>query len=321
MVQIGYTALCEQAAPKQLVHDIAAAERAGFDFAAISDHYFPWLERQGHAPYAWSVLGAAAQATERVDLMTLVTCPTFRYHPAVVAQKAATVALLSDGRFALNLGAGENLSEHIVGMGWPPVDVRHERLIEAVEIIRELWEGGYVTYHGEHFDVESAKVYDLPERLPPIGVAVSGPESCEIAGENADVMVAVQPEPSFVEMFERSGGTGKPTYGQLAVSYDTDVDRARARAWEEWRWAAAGWKVMAELPAPVNFEAYAQFVTEDDIAQVVTCGPDVETHVAGVRRYLDAGFTHVALVQVGGDRQKDFVDWAERELLPALRQL
>ena len=142
MTLIGYTMMCEQAGPKQLVRDVALAEEAGFDFAVISDHYFPWLDSQGHSPYAWSVLGAAAQATDHIPLMTYVTCPIRRYHPAVVAQKAATMQLLSDGRFTLGLGAGENLNEHIIGGEWPIAGVRHEMLEEAVEIIRALWEGG-----------------------------------------------------------------------------------------------------------------------------------------------------------------------------------
>src|ERR1700757_3210964 len=163
MTMIGYTMMCEQAGPKQLVRDVALAEEAGFDFAVISDHFFPWLQAQGHSPYAWSVLGAAAQATERIPLMTYVTCPIRRYHPAVVAQKAATMQLLSDGRFTLGLGAGENLNEHIIGGRWPMAAVRHEMLEEAVEIIRALWSGDAVTLRGRHFEVESAKVWDLPE--------------------------------------------------------------------------------------------------------------------------------------------------------------
>jgi G6PDH family F420-dependent oxidoreductase len=181
MTQIGYTMMCEQAGPKQLVRDVALAEEAGFDFAVISDHYFPWLDSQRHSPYAWSVLGAAAHATDHIPLMTYVTYPIRRDHPAVVAQKAATVQLLSDGRFTVGLGAGENLNEHIVGGQWPIVGVRHEMLEEAVEIIRALWAGGTVTYRGRHFDVESAKVWDLPDTAPPIGIAASGRESCRPA--------------------------------------------------------------------------------------------------------------------------------------------
>jgi G6PDH family F420-dependent oxidoreductase len=172
-VKIGYTLMGEQRGPRDLVDDAVLAEEAGFDFLVASDHFSPWLEVQGHAPYTWSVLGAVAQATSRIPFMTYVTCPIVRYHPAVVAQKAATVSLLSDGRFSLGLGAGENLNEHVVGAGWPPVDVRHQMLDEAVEIIRALWDGGYVNHRGRHYTVESAKLYDVPDVLPPIGIAGS----------------------------------------------------------------------------------------------------------------------------------------------------
>ena len=235
MTLIGYTMMCEQTRPKQLVRDVTLAEEAGFDFAVISDHYFPWLDSQGHSPYAWSVLGAAAQATDHIPLMTYVTCPIRRYHPAVVAQKAATMQLLSDGRFTLGLGAGENLNEHIIGGCWPIVGVRHEMLEEAVEIIRALWAGGAVTYRGKHFDVESAKVWDLPDVPPPIGIAVSGPASCHLAGRHADVMVAVEPRPELGHMFDDAGGAGKPRVGQIALSYDRDPQLARRRAMDQFR--------------------------------------------------------------------------------------
>src|ERR1700712_1206153 len=188
MTRFGYTLMCEQAGPRELVRDAARAEQAGFDFEVISDHFFPWLDAQGHAPNAWATLGAVAHVTERVELMTYVTCPTVRYPPAIVAQQAATVGLLSDGRFTLGLGAGENLNEHVVGGGWPAIGVRHEMLEEAVEIISALWSGAPVTYRGAHLDVESAKIWDLPDSAPPIGIAVSGARSCNLAGEYADVM-------------------------------------------------------------------------------------------------------------------------------------
>jgi G6PDH family F420-dependent oxidoreductase len=321
MVEFGYTMMCEQAGPRQLVRDAQWSEDAGFDFTVISDHYFPWLDAQGHSPYAWAVLGAVAQATSRIPLMTYVTCPIKRYHPVVVAQKAATVALLSNGRFTLGLGSGENLNEHVVGGGWPPVNVRHEMLVEAVEIIRELWNGTYLRYDGQYFEADSAKLWDLPETSPPIGIAVSGPASCQIAGEHADVMIAVEPRPELGQMFDEHGGAGKPRIGQLAVSYDSDLDVAKRRAHEQFRWFAGGWKVMAELPAPAAFEAASRYVRPDDVAQQVPCGPDVETHVQAVQKFIDAGYTHVALVQVGGDRQEDFIRWAAKELLPALRSL
>jgi G6PDH family F420-dependent oxidoreductase len=194
LTKFGYTMMCEQTGPKELVTDVQAAEAAGFDFAVISDHYFPWLDSMGHSPYAWSVFGAAAYATERIDLMTYVTCPIERDHLAVVAQKAATIATMSDGRFTLGLGAGENLNEHVTGAGWPPVNTRHKMLLEALDIIKELFSGEYVNYRREFFEVDSAKLWDLPDRLPPLGVAVSGGESCRLAAEYADVMIAVEPE-------------------------------------------------------------------------------------------------------------------------------
>jgi len=321
MTEFGYTMMCEQAGPRQLVRDVSAAEGAGFDFAVISDHYFPWLAEQGHSPYAWSVLGAAAQATSRVPLMTYVTCPLLRYHPAVVAQKAATVQLLSEGRFTLGLGSGENLNEHVVGLGWPPADVRQEMLVEAVEIIRALWAGGYVNFRGEHYEVQSARVWDLPQPVPPIGIAVSGRQSCRIAGEHADAVIAVEPEAELLRMFDEYGGSGKPRIGQIPVSYDADRETAVRRAHEQFRWFGAGWKVNAELPGPSAFAAASQFVRPEDVAAQIPCGPDLDEHVEKVRAYVEAGYTHVALVQVGGDAQEDFIRWADKELLPALRAL
>lgn len=321
MVQIGYTMMCEQTGPRELVRDVRQAEEAGFDFSVISDHYFPWLDAQGHAPYAWSVLGAAAQATERIPLMTYVTCPHTRYHPALVAQKAATMQILSEGRFRLGLGAGENLNEHVVGGGWPPVDVRHEKLVESVEIIKSLFDGGYVTFHGEHFDVESAKLWDLPDVRVPIGIAVSGQQSCTLAGEHADLMISTEPKPELPAMFDAAGGTGKSRVGQMAVCYDTDRDKAVQRAHEQFRWFGLGWKVNAELPGTAGFEAASQFVTPDQVAESIPCGPDVAEHVEKIKPFVEAGFTEVALVQIGGDSQPEFISWAERELLPALREL
>lgn len=320
MVEVGYTMMCEQAGPRQLVDDVVAAESAGFDFAVISDHYFPWLDEQGHSPYAWSVLGAAAWATSTIPLMTYVTCPTFRYHPAVVAQKAATMQLLSEGRFTLGLGAGENLNEHIVGGGWPAVDVRHAMLREAVGIIRRLWAGGYVSYEGEHFEVRSAKLWDLPATLPDLGIAVSGSQSTALAGELADLMIAVEPKAELGRSFDAAGGSGKPRVGQIGVSFDRDRSAAVVRAKEQFRWFAGGWKVNSELPGPSSFAAASQFVDDDDIEQQIPCGDDVDRVMEAVKEFTDAGFTHVALVQIGGDRQRPFIDWAQKELLPALRR-
>ncbi len=316
--------MCEQSPPDQLVRDVQAAEKAGFDFSVTSDHYQPWLSEQGHSGYAWSILGAAAQATERIGLMTYVTCPILRYHPAIVAQKAATIQILSGGRFRLGLGAGENLNEHVVGRGWPAVGLRHEMLSEAVDVISGLFDGdadGRLNYRGRHFDVEQAKLWDLPEQRVPIGLAVSGPSSCRLAGEKADLMIAVEPKAELGQMFDAAGGDGKPRVGQIALAYDTDREAAINRAHEQFRWFGLGWSVNADLPNPESFDAATQFVAREQVAEQLGCGPDVDEHVEKIKAFADAGFDEVALVQIGADQQGDFIEWAQRELLPALRAL
>ncbi|MDT4986455.1 MAG: hypothetical protein QOI74_549 [Micromonosporaceae bacterium] len=320
MATFGYTLMGEQTGPTQLVDDAVRAEQAGFDFAVSSDHYYPWLAEQGHSPYAWSVLGAVAYATSRIGLMSFVTCPIRRYHPAVVAQKAATVALMSDGRFTLGLGAGENLNEHVVG-AWPHVTQRHRMLVEALDIIRPLLDGETVRHSGDHFEVPAAKLWDRPDDGVPIALAVSGPSSCELAGEHADAVIATEPKPELFELFDRAGGAGKPRYGQVPVCYGPDEAQCRKVAHEQFRWSGLGWPVNAELPDHTSFAGASASVTEDDVAKAITCGPDLDSHVQAVRTYLDAGFTHVALVQVGAEGQRAFLDFADRVLLPALRRL
>ncbi|MBA2697781.1 MAG: LLM class F420-dependent oxidoreductase [Nocardioidaceae bacterium] len=317
--RFGYTLMTEQSGPKQLVEYAGVAERAGFDFEVMSDHYFPWLDEQGHAAYAWSMLGAVSQVTERVELMTYVTCPIMRYHPAVVAQKAATVAVLSDGRFTLGLGAGENLNEHVVGAGWPPVNVRHEMLREAIQIISSLFDGGYVNFAGDHYRVDSAKLWDLPEQRVPIAVAVSGAQSISEFAPLVDHLVAVEPERELLEQWDAAVGGPSRKIGQLPVSWDPDRDIAVTRAHEQFRWFGGGWKVNAELPGTAGFAGASQFVRPDDVADSIPCGPDVDAIVESVRPFVEAGFTDVALVQVGDEGQCDFLSLAEKELLPALR--
>ena len=322
MARFGYTMMCEQSRPDQLVRDLRLAEEAGFDFSVISDHYQPWLEEQGHSGYAWSILGAAAQATESIPLMTYVTSPIIRYHPAIVAQKAATMQILSGGRFRLGLGAGENLSEHVVGKGWPSVGTRHEMFAEAIDIISGLFDSdGSYNYRGRYFDVESAQLWDKPDKRVPIGIAVSGPESCKLAGRKGDIMVSTEPRPELGEMFDAAGGAGKPRVGQIAVCYDTDRDAAVKRAHEQFRWFGLGWKVNADLPGPSSFESATAYVRPEDVGQQLPCGPDVEEHVNKIKPFLDAGFDEVALVQIGADHQEEFTSWAEKELLSALRSL
>lgn len=320
MTSFGYTMMCEQSRPDRLVRDVRAAEEAGFDFSVTSDHYQPWLEEQGHSGYAWAILGAAAQATERIPLMTYVTCPTLRYHPAVVAQKAATLQILSGGRFRLGLGAGENLNEHVVGQRWPMVQERHERLEEALAVIRMLFDGGSVSFQGKHFEVPSARLWDLPDTRVPIGLAVSGPSSCELAGQQADLMIGTEPKPELGQLFDAAGGAGKPRVGQVALCYDTDRDAAVERAHRQFRWFGMGWKVNADLPNPDAFDAASAFVTPEQVAEQISCGPDLEEHMEKITAFVDAGYTEVALVQIG-EEQQPFLTWAEKELLPALRAL
>ncbi|QNN52687.1 LLM class F420-dependent oxidoreductase [Nocardioides mesophilus] len=320
MTRYGYTLMTEQSGPRELVRYAAAAERAGFDFEVSSDHYFPWLDAQGHAGYAWSTLGAVSQVTERVELMTYVTCPIMRYHPAVVAQKAATLGVLSEGRFMLGLGAGENLNEHVIGEGWPPVNARHEMLEEAVHIIRDLLGGGYVNFVGDHFRVDSAKVWDLPDHPVEIGVAVSGKQSVETFGPLADHLIAVEPDASLVERWDDAHPGPSRKIGQIPVCWGPDKDEAIRTAHEQFRWFAGGWKVNAELPGTAGFAAATQFVTPDDVAENIPCGPDLDAIVAAVSEFAAAGFTDVALVQIGDAGQEDFLSIAEKELLPALRE-
>ncbi|MCA0144626.1 TIGR03557 family F420-dependent LLM class oxidoreductase [Blastococcus sp. LR1] len=320
-MQLGYTMMTEQAGPRELVGHVVRAEEVGFDFAVSSDHYFPWLDEMGHSPNAWVTLGAVAQATSRIPLMTYVTCPTFRYHPAVVAQQAATLQILSEGRFTLGLGSGENLNEHVVGQGWPPADVRQEMFMEAIQIIRELFDGdGYTNFRGQHFDVESAKLWDLPEKRVPIGVASGGKQASRIAGELADVLIATEPKPELVEAFDAAGGAGKPRVAQMPISFGTDKAAAVNRAHSLFRWFGFGWKVNSELPGPIAFDAAAQFVREEDVEGSIPCGDDVGAVIEGAKEFAEAGFTHLALVQIGGDQQEPYLEWTRNELLPAWRE-
>jgi G6PDH family F420-dependent oxidoreductase len=312
MTNFGFSLMCELHDPRSLVEQAQRAEQAGFDFVTISDHFHPWLYSHGHSPFAWSVLGGVAATTERIRMISLVTCPIIRYHPAIVAQMAATTGTMSGGRFELGLGAGENLNEHIVGEGWPPASTRHEMLAEAVDVIRELWDGGYVTHHGEHFDVEDAKLYTLPDEPVPLYIAVSGSASVELALDRADGMVGIDPVSELTEQFE-----GKPRIGQLAFSVTDDKDEGLRLAHERFRFSAQGWKVMAELPNPINFEAATEPVRPEDLADDVPHGPDPQPYLDAIGQWTDAGYDHLAFVQVGPDQERFFRFW-EEELRPQL---
>lgn len=315
MVQIGYTLSSEEHPPRKLVEFARMAEEAGFSFASISDHFHPWVDRQGQSPFVWSVLGGIAQATERLELMTGVTCPTIRIHPAIIAQAAATVAAMMPGRFSLGVGTGENLNEHILGDRWPAYDVRAEMLEEAIDVIRLLWDGGEQSFYGQYYTVENARIYTLPEQLPPILVAGAGPSSAELAGRLGDGFVSTAPQKEVVTEFQESGGSGKPVYGQVHVCYSENEAKARKLAYEIWPTAAVKGELGQELPTPAHFEQAAQMVTEEDVAKAVICGADVQRHLDAIQEYIDAGFDHVYIHQIGPD-QAGFIEFYKKNILP-----
>jgi G6PDH family F420-dependent oxidoreductase len=324
MTRFGYTLMTEQSGPKELVRYAVSAERAGFDFEVSSDHYFPWLASQGHAPYAWSVLGAVAHATERVELFTYVTCPTMRYHPAVVAQKAATLQILADGRFTLGLGSGENLNEHVVGGRWPTVSRRQQMLKEAIQIIRELFTGELIDWKGEYFEVDSARIWDVPETPVAIATAVSGERSVDMFAPISDHLIAVEPNKGLVDAWHGARqATGLPgnvrVVGQIPICWDPDRDAAMRRAHDQFRWFGGGWAVNSDLPTTAAFDGATQFVRPEDVGESIPCGPDLDAIVDAVSKYWEAGFTDIALVQIGDEGQDLFLKEAAGSLLEKLR--
>jgi G6PDH family F420-dependent oxidoreductase len=317
MTEIGYALSSEEHPPQDLVRFAAQAEEAGFPFALISDHYHPWTDKQGQSAFVWGVLGAIAEATERLRVGTGVTCPTTRTHPAIIAQAAATAASLMPGRFFLGVGSGENLNEHILGDAWPPTDVRQSMLEEAVAVIRELWQGDVVNHEGDHYVVQNARIYSRPEEEPPIMVAAGGAKSAELAGRIGDGLISVAPQAETVEQFRAAGGQVKPTYGQMHVCYAVDEQEARRTAHEYWPNAAIPGELGQELPMPAHFEQAAKLVREEDVAELVACGPDPERHLDNIRKYADAGFEHVYVHQIGPD-QEGFFRFYRDEVLPKL---
>lgn len=316
-MEIGYKLSSEEQGPLALVENAARAEEAGFSFALISDHYHPWIDRQGQSPFVWSVIGATARATSALRLGTAVTWPSVRIHPAVIAQAAATSAAMMPGRFFLGVGTGENLNEHIVGERWPETEVRQARLAEAIQVIRLLFEGGVKSHHGQHFTVENARLYTLPEEPPPIMIAAGGPRSARIAAEHGDGLVGTDPDPALIKAFRSAGGKGKPCYGELTVCWARDEASARKTAHEVWPTAAMESSLAWELPLPAHFEAVATLVTEEAVAESVVCGPDAKAHLDAIRKYAEAGYDHVCVHQVGPD-QAGFFDFYAREVLPGL---
>lgn len=319
MVRIGYTLSSEEHAATDLVRNAQRAEAVGADFVSVSDHYHPWVDRQGHSPFVWAVLGGIASTTERIDVATGVTAPILRIHPAVIAQATATIATMLPGRFYFGVGTGEALNEHITGEHWPQVDVRLEMLDEAVHVIRELWEGGLYSHRGTHYTVENARIYEAPETKPPVIVSGAGEKSAELAGRIGDGYWGMSPDSGLVETFRKAGGDG-PCFAQVTCCWAKSEAEGRRTAFEIWPNSGINGQLAQELALPSYFEQAAEMLTEEQATEHTPCGPDPEPYVEAFRTYADAGFDHVYFHQIGPD-QDGFLTFFERELLPRLRSL
>lgn len=318
MTEFGYFLSSEEHSPQALVDQARRASDAGMEKVWISDHFHPWLDEQGESPFVWSVIGAIA-ATTPLAVTTAVTCPTMRIHPAIIAQAAATSAVMLDGRFELGVGSGEQLNEHILGTHWPRAAVRLAMLEEAVGLIRRLWEGDEISHGGEHYVVENARLYTLPDRPPPIHVSGFGPKATELAARIGDGYVNTGPASDLVERYRAAGGTGPASAG-LKICYGEDRDDCVRTAHRLWRTGGVPGELSQELRTPALFDQAASLVSPEAVAEHMPCGPDVDAIVDAVQEYVDAGFDRVYLTQVGPD-QAAFFDLYERELGPALSKL
>jgi G6PDH family F420-dependent oxidoreductase len=311
-MEIGYWLASEEQAPRDLVDNAKRAEDAGFGHLLISDHIHPWVDAQGHSPFVWSVIGSIAQATQRIRVGTAVTCPLIRIHPAIVAHAAATAQVLLNGRFFLGVGTGENLNEHVLGDRWPRADERLEMLDEAIDVIRALFGGSYETYRGKHYTVEQAKLYDAPTEPPPIVVAAKAEHAAKLAAAKGDGTMNTSPDAEIVKIFKNAGGSG-PIYGKVTGAFAPSEDEARRIAKERQPNAAMGGDLSTELPLPRDFEAVAELVREEDLEGSVVFGDDPARWRRKIEEFDRAGFTHVALHNVGED-QKGFVEFAKQFL-------
>jgi G6PDH family F420-dependent oxidoreductase len=307
-MRIGCFLSSEEFAPGDLVAQARRAEEAGFHALWISDHYHPWNDEQGHSALVWSTIGAISQVTQ-LPLTTAVTCPTVRIHPAIVAQAAATSSLLLEGRFGLGVGSGEALNEHILGDRWPEADVRLE---EAVEVMRALWQGGQHSHHGRHYTVENARIYDLPQQPPPVLVSGFGPKATKLAARIGDGYCTTSPDKDAIDLYRLEGGKG-PVQAGTKVCFMADEDEARATAHRLWPNEALPGELAQVLPTPAHFEQACELVTPDTL--VTPVGPDLETHVASLNQYLEAGVDELFVQQIGPDQDAFFDTWA-REVLP-----
>jgi len=316
-IQYGMTLSSEEHPPRRLLDTAVLAEEHGFDFVSISDHYHPWVDAQGHSPFVWSMLGAIAARTSRVDVGVGVTCPIMRIHPAVLAQATATCAQLLPDRFTWGVGTGEALNEHVLGDRWPPVDIRLERLEEAVDIVRQLWTGEQITHRGTHFTVENARLYDPPETAPPIVVSAFGPQAAEVAGRIGDGLWVSGASAETVQQWRDAGGSG-PVYAQLTLCWAENRDEAIKTAHRIWPNTGVPGQLSQDLPTPAHFEQASAIVTEEQIADSMSCGPDPEPVIGAIDEMIDAGIDHVYLHQIGPDQEGFCRFWSE-QLVPRLR--
>jgi G6PDH family F420-dependent oxidoreductase len=312
--ELGYALSSEEHGPDVLVDNAVRAEAVGFEHALVSDHYHPWVPTQGEAPFVWTTLGGIARETESIHVGTGVTAPIIRIHPANVAQATATTAAMFDGRFFFGVGTGEHLNEHVTGQRWPEFDVRMQMLEEAVALIRRLWTGENVSHHGEHYTVENAKLFTLPETPPEVCVSGTGPKSARKAGEFGDGLVSTAPVAEFVDGFHEEGDG--PRYGQATVCYAESKEEAIETALEYWPNSAIPGEVSWELPTPKHFEAAAEDVGAEDVQENIVCGPDPDDHLDQLQEFVDAGFDHVYVHQVGPN-QEEFFEFYESEILPS----
>lgn len=319
-MEVGYWLSSEEHQPNDLVRNARRAEELGFSFAMISDHYHPWLDSQGHSPFIWSVLGGISQVTERIKLGTGVTCPIMRIHPAIIAQAAATVATMMPGRFFLGIGSGENLNEHIMGKHWPAAQVRIQMMEEAVGIIRRLWQGSLTSYRGKYFTVENARIYTLPEQPPQIMIASSGPTSAQVAARVGDGLINSGLAPQVAAQFKKAGGESKPVFGRITTCWAKTEEEGRSTAYQLWRSALVQGEAKSELPLPMHFDQITSAMGAETIAKQVLCGPDAGPHIQMFKQFADAGYTHVAVHQIGPD-QEGLFQFYQKEVLPQVSKM
>lgn len=322
-MKIGYFLSSEEYRPAELVEQAELAERAGFDCLWISDHFHPWNDAQGQSPFVWSVIGAISQVCA-LPITTAVTCPIQRIHPAVLAQAAATSAVLTHGRFTLGLGTGEALNEHVTGGSWPPFDQRWERLDEAVGLLRQLLTGREVNHHGRHFTVENARLYTVPDQPPAIYLSGFGEKAAVRAGDIGDGYITTKADAEGLRLF-RSRAGGKPAQAGYKVCWAADEKVAVQTAHRLWASSGLPGELAQILPTPQHFEQASTLVTPEATAASTPCGNDVERHLSEFGSYLQAGFDEIYIGQIGGAQPQtsyhEFFRAYHHHLLPQLRQL